>query len=164
MAVDVQGFPGRFSYAESGGLQRDRFAVTVPVEQLSLRVISAMRWQIAGLNKTGPLVTLTIAADGTRNAGGEAWNSEDAPARRVAITHPATGVYVVAAQASSYTDWRGDSGPPVAVVFTGAIVSPQSATSVRPPTYTLDSATQITVYTWDAAGLAADMPFTVDIK
>jgi len=159
-----QGFPGRFSYDESGGLQRDRFPVTKPDEQLSLRTLSAVRWQVAGLNKTGALVSLTVAADGTKSAGGEAWNTEDDPTRRVTITHDNTGEYVIAAQAASYTDWRGADGPPVAVVFTGAIVSAQSAISVRPPTYTIDSATQITVYTWNAAGSATDMPFTVDIK
>ncbi len=160
---DPQGFPGRLSYDETGGLQRDRHPVTMPQEQLSLRILSAIRWQIAGLNKTGALVSLTIAADGTKSAGGEAWNTEDAPSRRVALTHPSTGVYVIAAEAS-YTDWRGDDGPPAAVVFTGAIVTPHSATSVRPPTVVVDSATQITVRTWNAAGSATDMPFTIDIK
>lgn len=160
---DLQGFPGRFSYDESGGLQRDRFPVTQPEEQLSLRTLSAVRWQVAGLNKTGAVVSLTIAADGTKIAGGEAWNTEDAPGRRVALTHPATGVYVITAQASIYTDWRGDDGPPVAVVFTGGQVTTHAGARASADLEVL-SATSVKVRTFDAAGTAADMPFTVDIK
>ena len=49
------------------------------------------------------------------------------------------------------------------VIFYGAIVSAESATAAR-ATYVRNSATRVTVYTWDASGVAADLPFTVDIK
>jgi hypothetical protein len=158
-----QGFPGRSSYDDLGGTRENAMPITDPRKQIDFAVWNAVQWQLAGLNKLGPLVSLTIDDDGTKLAGGEAWNTEDVPARRVTINHSGTGVYVIAAQAASYTDWRGDDGPLLPVVFTGALISPQSASSVRPPTYTLDSATQITVRTWNAAGSATDMPFTVSI-
>jgi hypothetical protein len=158
------GFPGRASFDDLGGKRQDRFPVTDHETQVGMAWFGWMQWQLAGLNKTGAIVSLTISADGEKEAGGEAWNTQDAEDRRVSITHDNTGEYIIAAQASSYTDWRGDDGPPQAVVFTGAIITPQSATSVRPPTYRIDSPTQITVFTWDAAGAAADMPFTIDIK
>lgn len=162
--ADPQGFPGRSSHAEFGGTRTNRFPVTDPQTQVGAGSYSALQWQVAGVNKLAAIVSLTVDDDGTKLAGGEAWNSSDDPARRVTITHPGTGVYEIAAAAASYTDWRGEEGPLVPVVFTGAVVSPQSSIAVGAPTYTLDSATQITVYTWDAAGMAADMPFTVDIK
>lgn len=162
--ADPKGFPGRSSHDEFGGTRENRFRVTRPRQEIGAREYSALQWQVAGMNKLAPLVSLTIDDNGDKLAGGEAWNSADEPSRRVAITHPATGVYVIAAQASSYTDWRGDSGPLVAVVFTGVQVTASSAVAIGPPTWVINSATQVTVYTWDAAGVATDMPFTVDIK
>jgi hypothetical protein len=160
-----QGFPGRASFADLGGKRRNRFTVTDPETQVGMDWFGWVQWQLAGLNKTGALVSLTVNADGEKEAGGEAWNSADEAARRVEITHtPASGVYVIAAQDASYTDWEGDDGTPRSVEFTGAIITPRGASSVQPPTYTLDSPTQITVYTWDAVGAATDMAFTIDIK
>lgn len=158
------GFPGRSSFDDLGGAREDRFPVTLPRKEVGMTTWNAMQWQVAGMNKLAPLVSLTVSAAGEKEAGGEAWNTSDDADLRVTITKTGTGVYEIAAQDASYNDWRGETGPLLAVVFTGAQVTARSATSVRPPTYTLDSATQITVYTWNAAGAAADMPFTVDIK
>lgn len=155
------GFPGRTSYDELGGTRADQYLITNPRTQLGKSWTNEIQQQVAGMNAVSPLVSLTVAADGSRSSGGEAWNFNGDPAKRVAITKTGTGVYEIEAQAAEYPDWNGVNRP---VIFYGAIVTALSATSVRPPTYTLDSATQITVRTWDASGVAADLPFTVDIK
>lgn len=158
------GFPGRASYNDLGGTRTDRFRVTDPTKQIPMATWNAVQWQVAGLNKIGALVSLTVSAAGAKEAGGEAWNTEDDPDRRVTIEKTGTGVYVIASPESAFTDWRGDDGPLLPVVFAGAIITPRGSSSVRPPTYTLDSPTQITVYTWNGSGSAADMAFTIDIK
>ena len=154
------GFPARTSFRGLGGKRRDVFKVTNPEVQIGMVHYNPLQWQVAGMNRVAPLVTLTVAADGSRTSGAEAWNSEDEAGKRVTITHSLTGVYVITA-AATYPD---ENGVEQAVEFHGAIITAISATSVRPPTFTLDSATQITVYTWNAAGAATDMPFTVDVK
>lgn len=155
------GFPGRTSYDELGGTRADQYPITNPRTQLGKSWTNEVQQQVAGMNAVSPIVTLTVAADGSRTSGGEAWNFDGDTDKRVEITKTGTGVYQIAAQEAEYPDWNGVNRP---VIFYGAIVTALSATSVRPPTYTLDSATQITVYTWNAAGVAADLPFTVDIK
>lgn len=154
------GFPARTSYRGLGGTRRDRFRVTNPELQVGAGTVNLAHWQVGGMNRTASLVTLTLAADGSRTSGAEAWNSEDAPGLRVTITHDTPGQYQIEA-ATTYPDENGDEQ---AVEFHGAIITAIGSSSVRPPTYTLDSATQITVYTWNAAGAATDMGFTVDIK
>lgn len=156
----MAGFPSRVSHQALGGNRENVLKVTDPKKQLDVAKWNAVQWQVAGMNRVAPLVTLTIAADGSRTSGAEAWNDLDAAPLRVTITHSLTGVYVITA-AATYPD---ENGVAQAVEFHGAIITAISATSVRPPTFTLDSATQITVYTWNAAGAATDMPFTVDIK
>lgn len=158
------GFPGRASYNDLGGSRENRYPVTDPRSQIDMAVWNAIQWQVAGMNKLAALVSLTVSAAGEKEAGGEAWNTADDPDLRVTITKTGTGVYEIAAQAASFNDWRGEDGPLLPVVFTGAIVTPRGSSSVRPPTYTLDSPTQITVYTWNGSGSAADMAFTIDIK
>lgn len=158
------GFPGRTSYDELGGTRENAPTigkVTNPKQQLGFEWTNEVQGQVAGMNAVCPLVTLTVDASGNRLSGGEAWNWDQDVAKRVSITKAGTGVYEIEAQAAEYPDWGGVNRP---VVFYGALITVLSATSVRPATYTLDSATKITVYTWDAAGVAADLPFTVDIK
>lgn len=155
------GFPGRTSFDALGGIRVNRGRVTKPDEQADAAKYNEMQWQVAGMNAVSPIATFTIAADGTRTSGREAWNMKDESGKRVAITHPATGQYLITAQASTYEDWAGIAQ---SVVFYGAIVSPSSTVSVWPPTWELISPTSIKIYTWDAAGSAADMPFAVDIK
>ena len=154
------GFPGRLSHRGLGGNRANVFKITDPTKQLDVAKWNAVQWQVAGMNRTAPLVTLTIAADGSRTSGAEAWNDQDDPALRVAITHDTLGQYQIEALAT-YPD---ENGVETAVEFHGAIITAISATSVRPPTFTLDSATLITVYTWNAAGSAADQAFTIDVK
>lgn len=154
------GLPARTSYRGLGGTRRDRFRVTNPELQVGAATVNLAHWQIAGMNRVMPLVTLTLNAAGERVSGAEAWNSEDAAPLRVTVTHDTTGQYQIEA-ASTYPDENGDEQ---AVEFHGAIITAIGSSSVRPPTYTLDSATQITVYTWNASGVAADMAFTIDIK
>ena len=156
----MAGFPSRLSHRGLGGNRANVFKVTEPKSQLDVAKWNAVQWQVAGMNRTAPLVTLTIAADGSRTSGAEAWNDQDDPALRVAVTHDTLGQYQIEALAT-YPD---ENGVETAVEFHGAIITAISATSVRPPTFTLDSATLITVYTWDAAGSAADMAFTIDVK
>lgn len=155
------GFPGRTSFDALGGIRVNRGRITKPDEQNDATKYNELQWQVAGMNAVSALVTLTIAADGTRTSGREAWNMSDDVSKRVAITHPNTGEYVITAQASTYEDWAGIAQN---VIFYGAIVSASSTTSVRPPTWALLSPTSIKIYTWNAAGSAADMPFAVDIK
>lgn len=154
------GLPARTSFRGLGGKRSDVFRVTNPEKQVGAASLNLAFWQVAGMNRVAPLVTLTVAADGSRTSGAEAWNSEDEAGKRVGIAHSLTGVYVITA-AATYPD---ENGVEQAVEFHGAIITAIGSTSVRPPTFTLDSATQITVYTWNAAGAATDMPFTVDIK
>lgn len=155
------GFPGRTSFDELGDVREDAFPITDPRKQVGSAWVNEIGWQTAGMNKVSCLVSLVVDAAGQRVSGGEAWNQDDDEAKRVTITKSATGVYEIEAQAAEYPDWSDTNRP---VVFYGAIVSVESATSVRPPTYVRDSATKITVRTWDASGVAADLPFTVDIK
>ena len=154
------GFPARTSFRGLGGKRRDVFKVTNPETQVGMVHFNPLQWQVAGMNRVAPLVTLTVAADGSRTSGAEAWNSEDEAGKRVTITNPNTGEYVIAA-AATYPD---ENAVEQAVEFHGAIITAISATAVFPPTYTLDSATQITVYTYDIAGAAAACAFTVDVK
>lgn len=155
------GFPGRTSFDALGGVRANQHVITNPRTQIDSPWTNEMQWQVTGMNKISGLVTLVVAADGSRTSGGEAWNPEDDPDLRVEITKSATGVYVIAAQAATYPDWTETER---SVIFNGALVTPLSATSVRTPTYTRDSATQITVYTWNGSGVAADLPFTIDIR
>lgn len=157
----MPGFPGRVSFAELGGVRQNAGPITDERKQVGAPTFNAVHWQVAGMNTIASLVSLVVADDGTRESGGEAWNPDDDPAKRVAIDHPNTGEYVITAEATQYEDWSETLRD---VIFRGALISPISATSVRPPTYTLDSATQITVYTWNAAGAATDMGFTIEIK
>jgi hypothetical protein len=153
------GFPARFSFDDLGGPREAAGPITHPRRQVGHVTFNEVHWQLAGLSKISELVSLTIAADGSRVSGGEAWNAADDPALRVALTHPSTGVYVVTAQAA-YPDWSSTSYP---VVFRGAVVTPHSSGDRR-ATYTLDSATQITVRVRDGAGTLIDCAFTVDVK
>jgi len=155
------GFPERISFEQLGGAREPAGPITHPKKQVGHVAFNETHWQVAGMNKVCELVSLVVGADGSRVSGGEAWNMKDEPSKRVHIAHDNTGEYVISAQATEYPDW---SDTPKAVVFRGAIITPSSATSVRSPTYVLDSATQITVYTWNAAGAPADMAFTIDIK
>lgn len=155
------GFPARSSFDALGGVRENQHTVTNSRTQIDAPWTNEVGWQVTGMNKISGLVTLVVAADGSRTSGGEAWNPEDDPDLRVEITKSATGVYVIAAQAATYPDWTETER---AVVFNGALVTPLSATSVRVPTYTRDSATQITVRTWNGSGVAADLPFTIDIR
>lgn len=154
------GLPARTSFRGLGGLRRDVFRVTNPETQVGAGTMNLALWQVAGMNRVAPLVALTLDDTGARVSGAEAWNSEDAPGLRVTVTHPNAGEYVIAA-AATYPD---ENGVEQAVEFHGAIVTAISAVAVFPPTYTLDSATQVTVYTYDIAGVAADCAFSVDVK
>lgn len=154
------GYPGRPSYEELGGTREDRYPVTHPRVQIGMGTWNAVQWQVAGGGKVGALVSLTITSAGVRESGGEAWNQADETSNRVGLTHSATGVYVIAAQAASYPDWSGVAQP---VIFLGAIATPRSS-SDRRATYTRDSATQITVRIRDGSGTLVDCDFTVDIK
>lgn len=154
------GLPLRTSFRGLGGRRRDVFRVTNPETQIGAGTVNLAHWQIAGMNRTASLVTLTISAAGERTSGAEAWNSEDAAPLRVTITHDTTGEYQIEA-AATYPD---ENSVEQAVEFHGAIITAIGSASVRPPTFTLDSATQITVYTWNAAGAATNMAFTIDIK
>lgn len=156
----MAGFPARTSHRALGGNRTNVFRVTDPTKQLDVAKWNTVQWQVAGMNRVAPLVTLTVAADGSRTSGAEAWNDQDDPAKRVAIAHSLTGVYVITA-AVTYPD---ENAVEQAVEFHGAIPAAISATAVFPPTFTLDSATQITVYTYNNVGVAADCAFTVDIK
>lgn len=155
------GFPGRTSYEELGGSRENRFPLTNAKQQVGFDWTNEIGWQTAGMNKVSCIVSLVVAANGDRTSGGEAWNQEDDPTLRVSITKTGTGVYEIEAQETEYPDWTGTNQP---VIFNGAIITALSATSVRPPTYTRDSATKITVFTWNASGVAANLPFTIDIK
>lgn len=155
----MAGFPARTSHQALGGNRVDAMRVTDPKKQIGAPVWNAVQWQVAGMNRTVDLVTLTVASDGSRVSGSEVWNDADAPSLRVTLTHDTTGQYQITAE-SEYPDENGDPQP---VEFHGAVISVMGSTSVRPPTFTIDSATQITVYTWNAAGSAADMGFTVKI-
>lgn len=157
---DAIGFPGRPSFDALGGTKENRFPVTFPLNQLDLRALSAMAWQTAGLGKTGALVSLVVASDGTKISGGEAWNSTDEPSRRVTLSKQATGHYRIVASAS-YTDW---SGVAQSVVFYGALISTATGSTRSSATYEITSATQVEIYTFNAAGSAADMGFTVELK
>lgn len=156
----MAGFPARTSHRALGGNRSDAMRVTNPQKQVAAAVFNAIQWQVAGMNRTATLVTLTIESDGARASGTEVWNDQDDEALRVTITHDSTGEYQITA-AASYPDETGTLQP---VEFHGAIITPMGATSVRPPTFTLDSPNQITVYTWNAAGSAADVAFSIDIK
>lgn len=155
------GLPARFSHRSLGGNRTDVYKVTDPKKQVPASVFNAIQWQVAGMNRTCSLVTLTIAADGSRVAGAEAWNDQDDPDLRVTITHDTLGQYQISCESPTYPD---ETGTEQAVEFHGAIITPTGSTSVRPPTFTLDSPTQITVYTWNGSGSAADCGFTIDIK
>lgn len=157
---DAIGFPGRPSHDALGGTQEDRFPVTDPLRQMSLRDLSAIRWQVAGLGKTGSLVSLVVADDGTKLAGGEAWNSTDEPSRRVTLSKQATGHYRIVA-AASYTDW---SGVVQSVVFYGALVTPLTGATKATATAIATTAQQLDIYIWDSAGSALDAAFAVDSK
>ena len=100
-----------------------------------------------------------IRAPRPRLAGAEGWNDLDAISKRVTITHDTTGQYQISCDAT-YPDWSDTERP---VEFHGAWITPIGSTSVRPPTFTLDNATQITVYTWNASGSATDMAFSLKI-
>lgn len=156
----MAGFPARTSHRALGGNRSDAMRVTNPQKQVAAAVFNAIQWQVAGMNRTAPLVTLTIESDGARASGTEVWNDQDDEALRVTITHDSTGEYQITA-AASYPDENGTLQP---VEFHGAIATVHGATSVRPPQITLDSPNQITVYTFDASGAAADQAFTLDIK
>lgn len=155
------GFPARISHRALGGNRTDVYKVTDPKKQVGAPIFNAIQWQVAGMNRTASLVTLTIAADGSRVSGAEAWNDQDDPALRVTVTHDTTGQYQISCESPTYPD---ETGTEQAVEFHGAVVSPMGSTSVRPPTFTIDSPTSITVYTWDASGVAADTGFTIDVK
>lgn len=156
------GFPGRTSFDDLGGTRENvpGFLITDSRRQIDSAWTNEMQWQLAGMNKVSCLVSLVVDAAGQRVSGGEAWNQEDDEDLRVEITKTGTGVYRIDAQAAEYPDWADVNRP---VIFYGAIVSVESATAAR-ATYVRNSATRITVYTWDASGVAADLPFTIDIK
>lgn len=155
------GYPGRSSYEQLGGTREPAGKITNPKKQVGHEYFNEVGWQVAGMNRVSSLVSLSVSAIGERESGAEAWNQKDEEALRVAIDHDDTGKYIITAQATEYPDWTGTPQP---VIFRGAQITARSATSVRPPTFTLDSATQITVYTWNAAGVATDMPFCLEIK
>ena len=153
------GLPARTTFRALGGVREDAMRVTDPRKEVGMATWNEVQWQVAGLNRTGDLVTLTVDSDGTRLAGAEGWNDLDAISKRVTITHDTTGQYQISCDAT-YPDWSDTERP---VEFHGAWITPIGSTSVRPPTFTLDNATQITVYTWNASGSATDMAFSLKI-
>lgn len=146
-----------------GGTRVNAFPITDPRKQVDAAVWNAVQWQVAGMNKLAPLVSLTVDAAGAKTAGGEAWNTQDDSTKRVTINRTGTGVFVIATQAASYKDWRGVDGPDVPVVFTGVQVTPITSSDVR-GVVMLDSATQVTVRLRNAGGSLIDCAFTVDIR
>lgn len=155
------GFPGRLSHRGLGGNRKNVFKVTDPERQLDVAKWNAVQWQVAGMNRVSPLVTLTIAADGSRTSGAEAWNDQDDPALRVAITHDTLGQYQIEA-AATYPD---ENGVETAVEFHGATVTVQAVVPIV-AVYSLDSATLITVYLFDPLDSfnPVDAAITVDVK
>ena len=156
----MSGFPARTTYRALGGTRTNAFPVTRPDQEVDMRTWNDVQWIAAAMSRLGPLVRLRVAADGSRLAGAEAWNDLDVEAKRVTITHDTTGEYQITC-AATYPDWDPDTSRPVE--FHGAWIQPMGATSVRPPTFTLDNPTQITIYTFNAAGAAADVAFCVAI-
>jgi hypothetical protein len=69
------GLPARISHRALGGNRTDVYKVTDPKKQVGASVFNAIQWQVAGMNRTASLVTLTVAADGSRVAGAEAPNA-----------------------------------------------------------------------------------------
>lgn len=134
--------------------------VTDPTKQIGATTFNLDFWQLAGMNRVSPLVTLTIADDGSRMSGAEVWNDQDDPAKRVTITHVGTGVYQINA-AATYPD---ENGVEQDVEFHGALISAIGTIWCLPPIFSLDSAVQVTIRTFDAAGSPTDMAFSVDLK
>ena len=157
----MAGFPARTSHQALGGNREDAMRVTNPKQQIAYTVWNAVQWQVAGMNRTASLVTLTVDAAGQRTSGAEAWNDLDAVPLRVTITHDTPGQYQIQA-AATYPDENGDER---AVEFHGAVITPIAAVPIV-ASFTLDSPTLVTVYLFDPLDSynPVDVAFTVDIK
>lgn len=157
----MPGYPSRLTFDDLGGPRENVFPVTNPRTQLDAKHLTACLWQVAGLNRTGALVSITIDANGARLSGAEAWNPKDDPAKRVAIGNSSVGEYTFTA-ASKYPD---ETDTERDVIFTGAQVTVHATVPVV-AVYTLQSATQIKVFTFDPLDSFNPVAaaFTIDIK
>lgn len=159
------GFPGRSTFRRycPSGPRTNRMRVTNAVQEKHADIDNDVFWQSAGLQRTCSIATLTVDANGEKTAGGEAWNDQDEPGKRIVIGHDATGVYQFQAPSATAPDWEGTEHP---IVFTGAQITLQGS-AARSCSYTIDTGNptaQITVYLFNASNAAFNAAFTIDIK
>lgn len=155
----MSGFPVRPSRSAFGPrFFQDREPVKNPERQVGARFGALVSWQIAGLGITGGRAVAILAADGTLEAHGEAWDPDQELADPE-IDHPSPGVYTIAYPASA----PNEDGTQVAIALLGAHVTCQGSTALH-ATWEIDpNGHEVTVHVWNAAGAAANGGFLLTV-
>lgn len=159
----MSGFPSRMGRLALGPLElRARRPTISPDQELSPEVAKLLFWQVSGVGLVAPLAGCLV--NGATGAVVSAWSAwrPDAQAAFAAPTPARTGPGVYSfAYAASYLD---QDGTEVATALRAARVTPQSLTFFRAAQKVDPDGRSVQVRTFDAAGVAADVDFLLEVQ
>ena len=144
-------WPTRPVITSFGGVLLDAIRALLPY-QLGADMWNTARWTLAGLAACAPKAVVIVNANGSTALVACAWQGTP-----VSVTKTGTGVYTIDSP-GQVTDNRGEL---VGVTFVGAAVSAGRTSSARRlAEWELTDGDQVTIRTFDSAGVAADSIFT----